>query len=169
MKNRRLFGFGLLIALVVLGVDQATKAYFRDILLGTHPRVIEVTPFLNWVPVWNYGVSFGMFNNTEHALRWVLVGVAAGISTLVLIWLGDAQRRLGALGLGMILGGAIGNIIDRIIFGAVFDFIDVYWQDWHWPAFNVADAGIVIGVGLFILEQMRAGRHSHASQHEGVS
>lgn len=169
MKNRRLFGLGILVALVVLGVDQATKAWFRDLLLGIHPRVIEVTAFLNWVPVWNYGVSFGILNNSEHTLRWVLIGIAAGISTLVLIWLGDAQRRFGAVALGLILGGAVGNIIDRILFGAVFDFIDVHWRGWHWPAFNVADACIVVGVGLFLLEQLYAGRHSQATHSKEVS
>lgn len=115
---------------------------------------IEVTPFLNIVMVWNYGVSFGMFNNqsTENAL--LLVGVSVVIAFILLIWMLGQKNQYVSAALALAIGGAFGNIIDRMRFGAVVDFIDVHAYGYHWPAFNLADSCIVLGIGFVILHSL---------------
>lgn len=115
---------------------------------------IEVTPFLNVVMVWNYGVSFGLFNNqsTENAL--VLVGIAAILAFILLVWMLGHKDQYVSAALALAVGGAFGNIIDRMRFGAVVDFIDVHAYGHHWPAFNLADSCIVLGIGFVILHSL---------------
>lgn len=113
---------------------------------------IEITSFFNLVTVWNKGVSFGLFSDDSPYTLWTLVGVTTVIAIGMLIWLMRAENRFLALGLGLVLGGAVGNIIDRIRFGAVFDFLDVYVGNYHWPAFNVSDSCITLGAILILLE-----------------
>lgn len=138
--------YGLALAAVTLVLDQATKAWWLD-LMARNPGGIEVTPFFNMVMVWNRGVSFGLLNSGDEAAQaWLLSAFAAAMCVALVIWLRRAANRLVATGLGLVIGGAIGNIIDRLRFGAVADFLDFHLAGWHWPAFNVADAGIVVGV-----------------------
>lgn len=148
---------GLFIAGVIIAVDQVSKHYLIDLMLR-HPGGIEVTSFFNLVMVWNRGVSFGMFAGDD--MRWILVGVAVIISIVVFFWLRKAANRMLSIGLGLVLGGAIGNITDRIRFGAVADFFDFDLIFMRWPAFNVADMAIVVGVVVILLENLFQGRKS---------
>ena len=143
--------FGLAVAAVLLVADQITKWVIREVVMQP-PRVIEVTPFFNLVMVWNRGVSFGLFAHEAETVRWVLTGVALGITALMLAWLKRAERGFVALALGLVIGGAVGNVVDRLHLGAVADFLDFHLMGYHWPAFNIADAGITVGVALLIVD-----------------
>ncbi|MDG1286103.1 MAG: signal peptidase II [Rickettsiales bacterium] len=142
---------GLLIAIVILVLDQVSKQWV--VMDGLQSRFIsEVTSFFNLVLVWNRGVSFGMLSNHPEWMPIILTIVALAITAMLLVWLWKAESRLAAISLGFVIGGAIGNIIDRILYGAVVDFLDFHLNEWHWPAFNIADAAIFIGVVLLLIE-----------------
>lgn len=160
MIRRDMIFLGLVVAVVTLAADQASKIFFLDLVARHSPPVIEVAPFFNLVQVWNTGVSFGLFQEDSAVRSWTLVAVAIAVLAWLLLWLRRAQTRLVAVALGAIIGGAIGNIIDRIRFGAVFDFVDLHAFGWHWPAFNLADSAIVIGVALLLLDSFRPAKHA---------
>jgi len=140
-------------AIVLLVADQASKAVLIDLFDGMPGRGMEVLPFFNLVMVWNRGVSFGMFGDSALA-PWVLVLVSLAIVAGLLIWIRRLEHVWTAIALGGIVGGAVGNVIDRLRYGAVADFFDFHVGGWHWPAFNIADAGIVIGVGMLMLDSI---------------
>lgn len=142
---------GLLIAVLVIAFDQLTK-WIMLTGLDLETRSIAVTSFFNLVLVWNRGVSFGMFNDAGAAGPWILSGLAIAVVVGLLYWLRQAEGWRLVAGLGLVIGGAIGNVIDRFRFGAVVDFLDVHVAGYHWPAFNVADAAICIGAGLLLLD-----------------
>lgn len=138
---------GLIIAVVVFVLDQITKAVMLD-LLPEPGTGITVTSFFNLVHVWNPGVSFGILKGLSP---WLLSGFALVVCGVLSVWLARADTRLLSSALGLTIGGALGNVIDRVRFGAVFDFLDFHAFGWHWPAFNVADSAISIGVvGLLL-------------------
>ncbi len=112
---------------------------------------MEVLPFFNIAMVWNKGISFGMFNQDASYAAIILVGISVLISLIFLIMLLRSPVSLQSLGIAMIIGGAMGNVIDRLRFGAVIDFLDFHIGDWHWPSFNVADSCICVGVGVLIV------------------
>ena len=155
-------GLGLaLLALTVLA-DQLSKSwvvsYFDAGRLGAAPGTPVpqrmVTPFFNLVLTWNRGMSFGLFNR-DAAWNAVLFSVlAAVIVTALLVWLWRTESALVAAGIGLVAGGAIGNVIDRLRLGAVTDFLDFHWGDWHFATFNGADSGITVGVGLLLLDAL---------------
>ena len=136
----------LIIGLVILVTDQITKWLVLVHVAPIWP--IKITEFFNLVLVWNTGVSFGMFNDGGDLGRWLLIGLALIISGMVARWLYAEQSRFMGFAYVIIIAGAIGNVIDRIRFGAVVDFLDVHVGGYHWPAFNVADSAIVIGALL---------------------
>lgn len=143
---------GLVLAAVIILVDQLVKLW----VVGTmqaDPRVIEVTPFLNLVMAWNRGVSFGMFADAEFG-PWVFLGVAVVFSVVLAVWMWRSDSRLLRLALAAMIGGALGNAIDRVRWGAVADFVDVHAFGWHFWAFNVADAAISIGAVLLIADSL---------------
>lgn len=142
---------------VVIAADQITKAWLYDVLVRSGRRDIVVLPFFNLVTVWNHGVSFGMFNNGSGASTWAFVGLALAIVAALAVWVARAERMLPAVALGLVIGGAIGNVVDRVRLGAVFDFLDFHALGWHWPAFNVADSAITIGVALLLLDSLFGG------------
>lgn len=145
---------GLMVALFTLLVDQISKNWVV-MEYGFQSRLItEVTGFFNLVLVWNRGVSFGMFSQHPEYIPWVLTGVALVITAILIRWLTQTERMIGIVALGMVIGGAIGNVIDRIRFGAVIDFLDFHVNGYHWPAFNIADAAIFCGVMLLLLETL---------------
>jgi signal peptidase II len=148
---------GLAIAAVVIALDHATK-WWVLLSLMQPPRVIEVTPFFNIVLTWNRGVSFGMFDTDSPMGPWILSGVAVAVVIALVAWLSKGPSRFVAAALALIIGGAIGNVIDRFIHGAVVDFLDVHAAGYHWPAFNVADSAISVGAALLILDSLFAGR-----------
>lgn len=149
-----MFKLGLLIAASIFIVDQISKLYFLD-LMQQNPTGITVAPFFNLVMVWNTGVSFGMFSEDSPNRAWTLIAVSFAVTAWLLWWLWRNQSGLVAVSLGMIIGGAMGNVIDRYRFGAVFDFLDFHAFGWHWPAFNVADCAIVVGVLLLLADGFR--------------
>ena len=148
---------GLLLALGILIGDQASKWW----LMGVLERAggpIELLPFFNLVMVWNPGVSFGMFQSGNAWAPWILSALALVIVFVLVRWLGKAETRFIAAGLGLVIGGALGNVIDRMVWGKVADFFDVYIDTWPWPAFNIADAAIVIGAAILLLDGLFASR-----------
>jgi len=155
-KGKGLFSLGLKIVLLIFTLDQATKWWIVNEVMNP-PRVIPVLPSFNLVMGWNRGVSFGIFDTASPPNQWLLIGLALIIVTVLLIWLKRADSRLISVALGLIVGGALGNVMDRIHYGAVADFLDFYVGDFHWPAFNVADAGITIGVVVLVLESFFVG------------
>jgi signal peptidase II len=151
---------GLLVAAVALVLDQLTKQYFYTLLVAEGRRAIEVLPFFNLVTVWNYGISFGMFNSGSAEASIIFVALALAIVVALVFWLRSVTSPLVALALGLVIGGAIGNVIDRLRFGAVFDFLDFHVGGWHWPAFNLADSGITVGVVLLCIDALFLGQAS---------
>lgn len=144
--------FGLCVAAAIVALDQVTKWLVLAILMQPAPHVIEVAPFFNFVLVWNTGISFGVLSGVTEWMPYALSVVAFGIMIYLILWLGRAERWLVAGGLGLVIGGAVGNVVDRLRFGAVADFLDVHAFGWHFWAFNVADAAISIGVALLIID-----------------
>ena len=112
---------------------------------------IEILPFFNIVMVWNQGVSFGMFSNDSAMGPILLSGLSLVIAAIFLVWLFRSTSRLQSIAIALVISGAIGNVIDRMRFGAVIDFLDVHVMGYHWPAFNIADSAICIGVFLLII------------------
>ncbi len=142
---------GLIVALVSVLADQASKAVFFGLLSETQP-VIRVTPFFNLVSAWNTGVSFSMFNDLGGAGVYILSAFSLGVVLFLLYWLQREKTAFMQVSLGLVIGGAIGNVIDRVRLGAVFDFLDFHCSGYHWPAFNLADSFICIGAVLIICD-----------------
>ena len=141
---------GLAITLLVVGSDQVTK-FWALASFFSPPRVIEVFPWFNLVPVWNTGISFGMLAGYSDWMPTIISGLTIIISLMLLAWLFVAISVSIKLALSLILGGAVGNIIDRIRFGAVIDFVDIHFFDFHWPAFNIADSCISVGFVIMMI------------------
>lgn len=142
---------GFVIAILIVAFDQLTKWWVLADLMDP-PQIVAVTSFFNLVLVWNRGVSFGLFDSDSHWGPILLSALALTISAVLVVWLRRVGGRLPAVAIGMVLGGAVGNVIDRIRFGAVVDFLDFHAFGYHWPAFNVADSAISIGVGLLLYD-----------------
>ena len=141
------FFVGLWIAIIWIGVDQQVKWWVLSSL--ARGEVIELTPFFNVVLVFNRGISFGLLGTGVSPLSLSLLALA--IVAGLFIWLWRAPNKLIAAALGSIIGGALGNVIDRFRAGMVTDYLVFHLAGWHWPAFNVADVGVVCGVGLLLL------------------
>jgi signal peptidase II len=168
------FRHGVLLALVVILADQISKWWIVEKIMrpegvvGTPfftPERIEILPVFNLVMAWNRGVSFGMFNNDGQWNALILSVLSVAVSVGLLIWLRKAENRLVALSIGSIIGGALGNVVDRVRWGAVADFVDLHVLGYHWPAFNVADSAICVGATLMVLESLF--NRSEESQKQG--
>jgi signal peptidase II len=142
---------GLMAAGAALALDHLSKWWLMGMLKAPGDS-IEILPFFNLVMVWNPGVSFGLFQSGNPWAQWILIAVAVAIVGFLLNWLRKADTRRMALSLGLIIGGAVGNAIDRILWGAVADFFDAHIGALHWPAFNVADSAIVIGALIMLFD-----------------
>lgn len=145
---------GLAIAAAVFVSDQITKPVILSVF-DTGPRVIEVTSFFNLVLVYNRGVSFGLLSNDSPYGPYLLAALAVVIAGA--IWhfiLRPADRRFSAVAAGLIIGGAFGNALDRLLYGAVVDFLDFHVAGYHWPAFNIADCAIVVGAVLMVVDSL---------------
>lgn len=151
MSTARPLRLGLLLAVLIAALDQFSKWAVLDLLMDP-PRVIKLTPFLDLVLVYNRGASFGILNMSAAWVPWLLTGIAAVVVAALIVWLRRAETGILAAALGLIIGGAMGNGIDRVArdIHAVVDFIDVYIGAYHWPAFNVADSAIVVGVAILL-------------------
>lgn len=155
------FRYGMMIAAIALLLDQCSKYMILHVMELERIQPVALTPFFNLILVWNRGISFGLFN--DHSNRWaslqpwLLSLMALLIVGILLAWLKKAQNRLFATAVGLVIGGAAGNILDRILYGAVADFLDFHVVGWHWPAFNVADAAICVGVAILCWDSMFGG------------
>lgn len=156
MSRNGLTGLGLISALVVLVADQASKWWILNGLDLPALRQVVLLPVLNLTMVWNHGVTFGLLNGFGEWGRVILAAVALAVVAALGLWLRRAESRLVAISIGAIAGGAIGNVIDRLRYGAVVDFIHAHiqtqWGDYSWYVFNVADAAIVCGVAALLIE-----------------
>jgi len=146
---------GLILALIIFVLDQWTKQEIvYDIM--ARPHVIEVTSFFNIVMAWNRGVSFGMFGWDSEIKIYILAAMAFIAAIGLFIWMIREGRLSFAIPCGAIIGGALGNGVDRLHWGAVADFLDFHAMGYHWPAFNVADMGITCGAVFLILDSLFA-------------
>ncbi len=145
---------GLVLAAAITIADQITKSLALTHLFNKPP--IEILPFLNLVLVFNTGAAFGFLNNAGgwQNIFFITVASAVGIGIITALWRIGAHNPQLTMALSLILGGAIGNVIDRFRYGYVIDFIDVFYKHWHWPAFNIADAAITVGAVLFVMDSL---------------
>jgi signal peptidase II len=155
---------GLATALVVVILDQLSKAAILAHFAGRAFRGERITPFFNLVLTYNRGMSFGLFNAGPaggglNALLFSLA--AAAIVAGLLYWLMRVTSPLLATAIGLIIGGAVGNVVDRVRLGAVVDFLDFHIGSWHWPAFNLADSAICVGVAAMLLDGLLLRREAH--------
>lgn len=161
MSDRRWFGMRagasnwLWLSLVVIVLDQWTKfmimEYFQEF------DEIELLPMLNLIRLHNEGAAFSFLSTASGWQRWLFTGLGIVVSIAIMIWLRrlpSKGQNLLASGLALVLGGALGNVIDRVLWGHVVDFIRVYYGDWYFPAFNVADSAITVGAALLILDNL---------------
>ncbi|GIK49921.1 MAG: lipoprotein signal peptidase [Alphaproteobacteria bacterium] len=144
--RRRLLGLGL--AAFALGLDQIVKYAVLDSASLAFGGVIELAPWLDLVLVRNTGVSFGLL---QAAPLWLLAAITLLIVLWFAVWMWREARSAACVGLGLIIGGAVSNLADRLGDGAVTDFIDAHWGDWSWPTFNVADVAITVGAAILLL------------------
>jgi signal peptidase II len=152
----------LWLSLLVLVVDQYTKALvLKNIELY---QAIQISPFFNLTHVYNYGAAFSFLHDAGGWQRWFFTIVALAVSALVLWWLKQITKEqiILPLAFSLIIGGAIGNAYDRLVYGYVVDFLVLYYQDWYWPAFNVADTAIFIGAVLMIVDMFKNKEEKHA-------
>ena len=152
MTRNHLTTLGVLTAIVVLAADQASKFWVIDYLRLPDIGQIVVLPVLNLTFVRNPGVTFGLLNGLGQWGSLILAAVALAVVVALGVWLRRAETRLVAVALGAIVGGAISNVIDRLRFGWVVDFIHTHVGDWSWYVFNLADAAIVCGVIALVLD-----------------
>ncbi len=158
MIQRRML-FGLIAAAVVLAADQGSKAWMLNVFDLPHQGAVPVLPFLDLVMVWNRGVTFGLFNGMGAIGPIILTGVAALVVVALLLWLRKAENIVIAIALGSIAGGAIGNVIDRLRYGAVVDFLHAHALGLNFPyVFNVGDSAICCGVAALLLDSLRPHR-----------
>ncbi|MCX8048725.1 MAG: signal peptidase II [Methylohalobius sp.] len=149
---------GISLAALVVILDQLSKQWVTTGLsLG---ESIEVLPGLRFTYVRNPGAAFSFLAEAGGWQRWFFMGLAAVASAAIIVWLWRLknERTLEGVGLCLVLGGALGNLIDRARFGYVIDFVDVYYRQWHWPAFNIADAAITLGVTLLVWGELKSKR-----------
>lgn len=145
---------GMIAAAITLVLDQASKL---GLLFGSDIRLTypwPVLPFFDLTVVWNYGISYGLFQQDGQMGRWMLTAFKIGAAIFLTFWLRKSETKAESVGLGLIIGGAIGNAIDRILHGAVFDFAHFHVGTFSWYVFNIADAAIVIGVVLMLWGQL---------------
>ncbi len=149
----------LLLAAIIVGVDQYTKLVaFKNLATAS----VEVTSFFNLALAFNTGAAFSFLGDAGGWQTIFFVAAAAVVSAVILFWIitGRYESWLSGLGLSLLLGGAIGNLIDRVVRGYVVDFLDFHYAGWHWPTFNVADIAIFIGVAFIILDLLELGPKS---------
>lgn len=142
----------LWLSLLAVILDQATKLAIAGSMQLYES--IQIMPFFKLTYVHNTGAAFSFLSEAGGWQRWFFAGLAIVISAVIAVWLTRLKKHetLLAVALSLVLGGAVGNLIDRLAYGYVIDFLDVYYQSWHWPAFNIADSAITLGVILMLLE-----------------
>lgn len=152
----------LALAALVALLDQASKWW---VLQQLQPgEVLPVLPFFNLVLTFNEGAAFSFLSDAGGWQRWLFIGLTVIVSAGLVIWILRLHRgeKWLAGGLSLVLGGALGNLVDRVRFGRVTDFLDFHWQGWHWPAFNLADSAITVGVVILLLSSWWTDRADRA-------
>ncbi|HEY5719667.1 MAG TPA: signal peptidase II [Gammaproteobacteria bacterium] len=154
MRTPRSLGYYAL-ALLLVVADQVTKLWAEAALAYAAP--LPLLPSLNLTLVYNTGAAFSFLADAGGWQRGFFIVVSSVVSAVLLAWLWRLPRgqRLTGTALALVLGGAVGNLVDRVAYGHVIDFVDVYYGDWHWPAFNLADSAISVGVVLLLLDGLR--------------
>ena len=145
----------LWISAVAFILDQWSKYAVMDSM--TLYQSIQVLPFFNLTYVHNYGAAFSFLDSAGGWQRWFFTGIAIAVSSVILWWLKQSSRsqKMLPIAFSFILGGALGNVYDRLVHGYVIDFLDFYVNNYHWPAFNIADSAIFIGAALLILDMVK--------------
>lgn len=162
-RSPRTLALGIVAA--VFALDQATKLFFLFVYdLRVHQPLV-LAPFAEFIVVWNRGISYGLFQQETELGRWLLVAGSLAASVALGVWMLRTPARFLAGSLALIVGGALGNAVDRVAYGAVFDFVHLHWGSFSWYVFNVADAAIVAGVAGLLYDSLvldprraRAGR-----------
>lgn len=145
----------LWLSVIVLILDQWSKNWATSNLAYLNP--VEVLPMLNWTLMFNEGVAFSFLADQGGWQRWALSALTFVIVAWLLHWMWQNRRqmKLQNVSLALVIGGALGNVYDRLLLGHVVDFIDVFYKSWHWPAFNVADSAICVGAVLLIIDMIK--------------
>ena len=155
--------YGLGLAVLVFVLDQASKYWALNWFANAEVARTEVSSFLDLVLVWNKGVSYGLFQQDSALGRWLLVGFSCVVASCLIVWLLRSTSQLVALSLGLIIGGAFANALDRAIFGAVIDLFSFHAYDFYWYVFNLADAAIVAGAAGLIYDSLFTSHKSAAN------
>ena len=146
------------LAVIVLGIDQLHKYWMLDVYNIIEKAPVRITRYFDLVMVWNTGVSYGLFST--HVQEW-LIALSLGIAVLLWVWACGVRSALAAAALGLVIGGALGNAVDRFVRGAVADFFLFHYQSFSWYVFNVADIAIVAGVALLMYESVVMGERDN--------
>jgi len=159
----------LLLSVIVIGLDQWSKAWVLA-SLPEYTAIPVIDGFWNWYRTYNTGAAFSFLAEHSGWQRWFFLGLGSLVSIGLIVWLRrlkPTETRL-ATALALILGGAIGNLIDRAWLGQVIDFIQLYYQHWYWPAFNLADSAITVGAALLVLDSLWSSRTSKPNTLDGT-
>jgi signal peptidase II len=149
---------GVIAAVITLALDQASKIWLLDVFDIAHRGTVRITPFFDLVLAWNIGISFGWFQNDSQIAQIALMAVKAVAVIALAIWMVRSRTLLATVSLGLIIGGAIGNAIDRFVYGAVVDFalfhVQIAGKTFNWYVFNLADVAIVAGVAALLYDSL---------------
>lgn len=160
----RYSSLGLVAAALTVLVDQLYKSWAIALLQATPRSKIEITPFFDLELAWNKGISYGLLKQDSSVGRWALICVALFAIVALASWLARLQTRLSSIGVGLIIGGALGNAIDRMHYGAVADFFSFHIFGFHWYIFNLADVAIVAGVAALLYESLKSSHKRAGNQ-----
>lgn len=161
MRSLTQMGYGL--AALVFVLDQLSKWWILKVVRLQEIGFVDVLPVFRLTFVGNVGVSMGLFGAGSDLQRWLLVAVTGAIALAVAVWIGREKSRWDVAAFGLVLGGAVGNILDRARFGYVVDFLHVFWRDWSFWVFNIADAAITIGVLMLLARALLPGRNDNGT------
>ncbi len=162
-RSARRAGLGLAVSALTFGIDQTCKWWLLGPLDIAARQPVRVGPFLDIVMVWNRGISYGLFASHAEAVRWALAGLALAVSLGLAVWLTRARSVFTAAAIGLVIGGALGNMADRVVHGAVADFFLMHALGWNWYVFNLADCAIVAGVALLLYDSFGDGRQESSA------
>ena len=155
---------GIAAALVAIAVDQASKLWLLRVFDLPERRSVQLTPWLDLTMAWNRGISYSLLTANTDLGRWLLIAATLAATALLGLWLAKASLRLTGLALGLLIGGALGNVIDRVLYGAVADFVFFHIGSFRWYIFNGADCAIVLGVALLLFELIRPADTTEAAK-----
>lgn len=144
----------LILALVIACIDQYTKIHFIEFFKQDFSQGVNVFPFLNFVYAWNQGISFGMFDGFNYS-NLIFTFLSVIITFVIMVMMFKNNSIIYSISYSLIIGGAVGNIVDRVSYSAVFDFIDFHIGHYHWPAFNIADSSVCVGALLFVIASFK--------------